>query len=149
MHYVDTSVLMAYLVPETYSAQAEAALRNPAHTPLAVSAWTETELVSAFGIKCRTKQIDESDMQKGLAQYEALRGFFVHLQVRHEDYRSAGTLLKDWRLGLRAGDALHLALAQRHSCVMLSLDERLVNAGQQAGIAAICLRQDNPERPHY
>ena len=140
MYYVDTSVLMAYLVPETYSAQAEAALRNPVHSPLAVSAWTETELVSAFGIKCRTKQIDESDMQKGLEKYEALRGFFVHLQVQQQDYRSAATLLRDWQVGLRAGDALHLALAQRHSCVMLSLDERLVKAGFQAGIAGICLR---------
>ncbi|WP_295435933.1 type II toxin-antitoxin system VapC family toxin [uncultured Thiodictyon sp.] len=140
MHYADTSVLMAYLVIEPYSAQAEAALRDPAHSPLAVSAWTETELVSAFGIKCRTKQIDEADMEKGLEKYEALRGFFVHLQVQHEDYRNAATLLRDWRVGLRAGDALHLALAQRHSCVMLSLDKRLVKAGLQAGIAGICLR---------
>lgn len=140
MHYIDTSVLMAYLVPETYSAQAETALRNPAHSPLAVSAWTETELVSAFGIKCRTQQIAESDMQKGLEKYESLRGFFVHLQVQHEDYRSAAILLRDWRIGLRAGDALHLALAQHHSCVMLSLDARLVKAGLQAGIAGRCLR---------
>lgn len=79
-------------------------------------------------------------MQKGLKKYEGLRGFFVHLQVQHEDYQSAATLLRDWRIGLRAGDALHLALAQRHSCVILSLDERLVKAGLQAGIAGKCLR---------
>lgn len=73
MHYVDTSVLMAYLVPETYSAQAEAALRNPAHAPLAVSAWTETELVSAFGIlnRCRFSA-------KQQLQYTELKGFSVN-----------------------------------------------------------------------
>jgi hypothetical protein len=146
MHYVDTSVLMAYLIPEPYSAKAEAALRTPDHLPLAVSEWTETELVSAFGIKCRTKQIDESDMQKGLDEYEALRGFFVHLQVLHEDYLNAARLLRNWRVGLRAGDALHLALAQRHSCVVLSLDDRLVRAGLLAGISGRCLRTENPEK---
>ena len=33
------------------------------------------------------------------------------------------------------------------SVLMACLDERLFNAGQQAGIAAICLRSDNPEGP--
>jgi len=145
MHYVDTSVLIAYLAPEKYSAQAEEALRNPAHYPLVLSTWTETELVSAFGIKCRTGQMDETQMQKALAQYAALRGYFVHLQVLDEDFRCAANLLQNWRAGLRAGDALHLALAQRHSSVILSLDERLVKAGWQAGIAAKCLRSDNPQ----
>jgi predicted nucleic acid-binding protein len=64
--------------------------------------------------------------------------------VLDDDYRNAARLLQNWQLGLRAGDALHLAVSQRHSCVILSLDEKLVKAGQQAGIAAVCLRPDNP-----
>ncbi|BCU07504.1 type II toxin-antitoxin system VapC family toxin [Allochromatium tepidum] len=145
MHYVDTSVLIAYLVPEKYSVLADLSLRDPAHRPLALSAWTETELVSALGIKCRTEQVEESDRRKALEQYERLRDHFVHLPVLHDDYLSAARLLQDWRLGLRAGDALHLAIAHRHSCITLSLDERLVKAGRQAGIAALCLRSEDPE----
>ena len=140
MHYIDTSVLVAYLIPEKYSSQAEEALRQPSHYPLALSLWTETELISALGIKCRTGQINESDMQKALDQYETLDGYFIRLQVQDEDYRNAAKLLQNWRTGLRAGDALHLAIAQRHSNIVLSLDERLVSAGLQAGIAAKCLR---------
>lgn len=147
MHYVDTSVLIAYLVPEKYSDQADRSLRDPVHTPLALSAWTETELMSGLGIKCRTGQIEESDRRKALEQYERLRDYFVHLQVLDDDCRNAARLLQNWRLGLRAGDALHLAVSQRHSCVVLSLDERLVKAGQQAGIAAVCLRPDNRGGP--
>jgi uncharacterized protein len=142
MHYIDTSVLIAYLVPEKYSAQADLALRDSAHRPLALSAWTETELMSAFGIKCRTGQIEDSDRRKVLAQYEDLRDHFVHLTVLDDDYRNAARLLQNWRLGLRAGDALHLAVSHRHACVILSLDERLVKAGQQLGISAVCLRSE-------
>lgn len=54
MHYVDTSVLIAYLTPEPFSEQADQALRAPTYQPLSISAWTETELVSALGIKCGT-----------------------------------------------------------------------------------------------
>ncbi|CAK0777143.1 PIN domain-containing protein [Gammaproteobacteria bacterium] len=143
MHYIDTSVLMAYLVPEKYSTQAEEALRNPAHYPLALSTWTKTELVSAFGIKCRTGQISEDQMLDALAQYEMLSGYFVHIQVLDEDYKSAMNFLKNWRIGLRAGDALHLAVTQRHSCVILSLDERLVKAGAHLGITTKYLRSDS------
>ncbi len=47
MHYVDTSVLIAYLTPEVFSEQADRALRASAYQPLSLSDWTETELVSA------------------------------------------------------------------------------------------------------
>lgn len=140
MAYIDTSVLVAYLVPETYSAQAEAALLNPENSPLVLSAWTETELHSALGIKCRTGQITEEDRQVVLGKFQELRGHFLFIEVTQADYQTASALLDHWQSGLRAGDALHLALARRQGCMILSLDERLVQAGWQAGIAARCLR---------
>ncbi len=140
MAYLDTSVLVAYLVPETYSAHAENALRDPVNYPLVLSAWTETELHSALGIKCRTGQISEEHRQSVLLKYRALRGHFQFIEIADADFSVATELLNDWRGGLRAGDALHLALARRQGCTLLSLDERLVQAGSQAGIAARCLR---------
>jgi predicted nucleic acid-binding protein len=140
MIYVDTSVLVAYLLPETYSEQAERALQKPEHYPIALSAWTETELHSALGIKCRTSQIDEVAMRLVLERFFTLRSHFLCIEVIDADYRVASSLLGNWRTGLRAGDALHLAIAQRLACPLISLDERLVNAGNQAGIQSICLR---------
>ncbi|MEA3640746.1 MAG: type II toxin-antitoxin system VapC family toxin [Lamprobacter sp.] len=137
MHYVDTSVLIAYLTPEEFSEQADQALRTTAYQPLLLSAWTETELVSALGIKCRTEQIDENDADAALAKYQEIRDRFVHLSVMEQDYHSAAQLLRHWRLGLRAGDALHLAVARRHASVILSLDKVLVKAAQVLGPGAI------------
>jgi len=140
MRYIDTSVLVAYLLPETYSEQAERALQQPENYPLALSAWTETELHSALGIKCRTGQIEVPGMNAVLQQYYALRPHFLRLEVMDTDYRLANELLSHWRAGLRAGDALHLAIAKRYDCPIISLDERLVRAGVQAGIQAVGLR---------
>jgi len=137
MHYVDTSVLIAYLTPEVFSEQADRALRASAYQPLSLSDWTETELVSALGIKCRTEQISESDAWAALAKYAELRDRFVHLPVLGQDYQSAAELLRHWSLGLRAGDALHLAIARRQACVILSLDKVLVKAARLVGPGAI------------
>lgn len=38
-------------------------------------------------------------------------------------------------IGLRAGDALHLAVAAEHGAVLVSLDRRLVEAGSALGAA--------------
>ena len=141
MQYVDTSVLIAYFVPETYSAQAEQALRDTGRYPLALSAWTETEFVSALGIKCRTGQLNEAQSLAVQRQYAEQAEKFIRLPVTDADFRVAGELLRDWRTGLRSGDALHLAVAHRHGALVLSLDERLVLAAGQLGIAAEWLRQ--------
>lgn len=52
MRYVDTSVLIAFLVPESGSQLAERLMTSPGDA-LAYSSWTEVELLSAFGIQVR------------------------------------------------------------------------------------------------
>lgn len=65
----------------------------------------------------------------------------VWLPVTDKDYQTASDLLKHWQTGLRAGDALHLAVATNHNSLLLSLDERLVKAAKQLGIDAEGLRE--------
>ncbi|WP_156427749.1 hypothetical protein [Thiohalocapsa sp. ML1] len=45
-----------------------------------------------------------------------------------------------WRF--LSGDARAGSLLMLIACVILRLDERLVKAGQQLGIAAVCLRSE-------
>lgn len=141
MQYVDTSVLVAYLVDETYSKQANQALREENRYPLAISLWTETEFFSALGIKCRTRQISETQWLDVQKQYHLLKAHFVWLPVTDKDYKTATDLLKGWQTGLRAGDALHLAVATNHNSLLLSLDERLLKAAKELGIAVEGLRE--------
>ena len=136
MQYVDTSILVAYFVNETHSAAAEQAMRDTSRYPLAISEWTETEFLSALGIKCRTGQLSEEQSLAVQAQYATIAGRLARLAITGDDFRRAGEMLKDWRGGLRAGDALHLAVALRHSAPLLSLDERLIQAAQHLNLAA-------------
>lgn len=147
MYYVDTSVLVAYLVPEKYSRQADAALHEYEHQPLTVSAWVRTELVSALGLKCRTGQIDEAAMQTVLQQFRLLNPQFLDLPVTPTDFIRAEHLLGDWQTGLRAGDALHLAIAQRHGCGLLTLDRVLADSGNRVGLPTKWLA--DPSRPSH
>ena len=140
MQYVDTSVLVAYLAPETYSARAIQVMRDKDRQPLAISAWTETEFFSALGIKCRTKQLNEEEALRIEEQYQFLKPHFVWLPVTDRDYQTATNFLRHWQTGLRAGDALHLAVSKNHNALLVSLDERLVKAATQLNAAAEWLR---------
>jgi predicted nucleic acid-binding protein len=140
MHYVDTSVLVAYFVPEIYSANAETALRDSRRYPLALSEWTATEFVSALGIKCRTGQLNEAQSLSVQRKFKALTDFFEWLPVETEDFRQAHDWLGNWRLGLRSGDALHLAISHRSGHVLITLDDRLARAAGTLQIPAELIR---------
>jgi uncharacterized protein len=140
MQYVDTSVLVSYLVSETYSALAIQVMRDIKRKPLAISAWTETEFFSALGIKIRTDQLDEEHAERVRERYELLKTAFVWLPVVEKDYHIATNFVKHWQTKLRAGDALHLAVAANNDAHLLSLDKRLAEAAGYFNIAAEWLR---------
>lgn len=140
MQYIDTSVLVAYLVEEAYSNLADQVFNEEHRQPLAISAWTETEFFSALGIKCRTKQITETQSLETQEQYLLLKPSLVWLPVTAQAYQTATELVKHWQTGLRAGDALHLAIANHHHALLLSLDERLVKAANILNLPAEWLR---------
>jgi uncharacterized protein len=94
-----------------------------------------------LGIKYRTKQLTEAQALSVQKQYESLKDQFIWLPIIDRDYRTASDFLKHWQTGLRAGDALHLAVATNHNSLLLSLDERLVKAAKQLGIDAEGLRE--------
>ena len=62
MLYLDTCVLLAVLTPEVHSARA-AAFLSEASAPLAISAWSVTELHSALGLKVRTKTLSQAQAE--------------------------------------------------------------------------------------
>ncbi len=140
MHYIDTSVLVAYLVEETYSELADNVCTDENRQPLAISAWTETEFFSALGIKCRTEQITETQWFETQEQYLLLKPSLVFVPVLEKDYLTATNFVKHWQTKLRAGDALHLAIAANNDARLLSLDKRLAEAASYFNIPAEWLR---------
>ena len=111
MVYVDTSVLVALCVNEPKSA-AVARWYSTCSEELTSAVWCVTEFASALGIKQRTGQISD---EQGAAAWQAFErlcaGDLQLLPIEPAVFHRAAGLTLDTMSGLRAGDALHLAVA--------------------------------------
>jgi uncharacterized protein len=140
MRYLDTSVLLAFLVPEAGSSAAEALMMSDGD-PLVVSSWSEVELVSALGVKLRTRQITERDAHCAVDAYlQLVSPSLRRIRVEDADHRKAMILLDGWRTALRAGDSLHLAIADAHRATVFTFDRGMAKAGATLGIEVRLLK---------
>lgn len=113
MVYLDTSVLVALLVPEAGSA-AVAKWYGGTRAELVSAAWCVPEFASAMGIKQRTGQLDAEQARSAWTRFERLAANDLKLlQVEPSTFHRAALMTLDAASGLRAGDALHLACAEQ------------------------------------
>ena len=135
MIYLDTSVVVALLLPEENS---EIALRwfEGCRAPMISSDWLIPETHSALGIKQRVHGLPSAACAAAAAHFERLVRTGVDLRsLDRARFRQAGALLQRPELGLRAGEALHLAVALHHRCSHLAtLDGRMLQAAQHLGL---------------
>jgi hypothetical protein len=59
---------------------------------------------------------------------------FTILPIARHHFRTAAKFIDQHSLGLRAGDALHLAVVADHGAVLHTLDLRLAKAGPVLGV---------------
>lgn len=136
MIYLDTSVVVALLTPEERSPQAIDWLEQCRET-LISSDWLITETHSALGIKQRHHGLTPQARQAAGEQFERLLQGGVELRSLDRDrFRQAAALLQDPALSLRAGDALHMAVALHSRCTQLaSFDGRMQEAATALGLS--------------
>ncbi len=140
MLYVDTSVLVAALTREPRTFEIQDWLAAQAAGQLAVSDWVLTEFSAALSVKLRTRQLAPADRAEVLAVFAELveRSFDV-LPISRLEFRTAARFADQYRTGLRAGDALHLAIAGNHGARLRTLDHRLATAAEALGVSAALL----------
>jgi hypothetical protein len=133
MVYLDTSFVAPLVIAEDTSEAVEAAVRKFAPGELATSMWTQVELASLVSRKVRMGELSDSKAEAVRRQFERVLGeSFEVLVPMAADFITAGKYLETPKTGLRAGDALHLAVAANCGArKILSLDRGFLEAGRQ------------------
>lgn len=135
MWYIDTSVLLPLFLVEEKSPDAWHWLGSHHGFLLHISHWNLTEFSSALGNKTRNREIDGTAHQKTLDDFRILiRNRLTLVRFHTADFQRAADLCDHWQSGLRAGDALHLAIVERNGFMVCTLDKNMIDVAQKLGL---------------
>lgn len=138
--YLDTSLLIAALTDEADTVRVQSWLDKQEPGVLVISDWVVAEFSAAFSMKLRRRSIAPTHRAAVLAKFATLATeSFGMLSVSNVQFRSAARFADRYQLGLRAGDALHLAICADHGATLCTLDRSLGKAGPDLGVKTILL----------
>ena len=136
MYYLDTSLLVAALTTEKRTHEIQSWLAAQPPEQLAISGWVITEFSAALSVKLRTRQLSAENRADALTMFARLQDrTFTLLDTSDRHYFTAARLADQYQTGLRAGDALHLAIAADHGIRLVTLDKGLAKAAKKLGVS--------------
>lgn len=144
--YLDTSVLVALLCPEPETAYVRPWFSHSDAADVVSSPWSRSELFSALSVKQRKQQLDQGKAAQARAKGLEILATTRCVDVVTADFDLAAQWCTDAASGLRAPDALHLAVAQRSGCTQLaSFDRIMQRAARRIGMAIVdfCIPENN------
>jgi uncharacterized protein len=135
MLYLDTSLLVAALTKETETRRMQGWLGEQDPDELGISDWVVAEFSAALSIKLRTGAIEAADRAGALTIFTRIcNENLVVMPLSRPQFRLAVRFADQYALGLRAGDALHLAICADQGATLCTLDRRLGKAATRLGI---------------
>lgn len=141
MYYFDTSFLAPLILQEATSTRIEAKFAKLEPGMLYVSQWTQVEFASLIAREVRMGGLHAVEADTAMLQFDLLiSDSFQILLPDVADYELAKLFIQNYSTKLRAGDALHLALARNRNAKMIfTLDKALLQAAKLLKIRAASL----------
>ena len=134
--YLDTSILLPTLIAEPMT-EAVYGYLGTDRQELLISGFAAGEVASALSRLVRMALLTEADASARLTDFDAWRAATsLPVDIAATDARLAYIYVRRFDLGLRAPDALHLAIARRLDATLVTLDRRLAAAARELGVAA-------------
>jgi uncharacterized protein len=135
MIYCDTSLLVAALTAEAASGKVQAWLGSQDAGMLGISGWVVTEFSSALAIKLRAGELTMEQRAQVLTYWRRMMAEnLVTVPVQPTSFELAARYIDRHDLGLRAGDALHLAIASQAGMALATLDRAMAKAAVAIGL---------------
>ncbi len=133
--YLDASAAIPLFVREAQTDRVREFLRPIPPVQIAISNWVTTEIAGALSTMVRNGALDLELRHAAAAQWQSLRHGFTLLPIADEMFERAALLAGRPTLGLRAADALHVAIAQSAACELVTFDVAMAKAAREIGVA--------------
>lgn len=138
MIYCDTSLLVTALTGEPRTAKVQAWLVDQQEGALCISGWVVSEFSSAIAIKRRRGELSDSERASALSNWQVARAEnLTEVAVPEAAFDLAARFCDRHELGLRAGDALHLAVASLGGHSLATLDAVMAGAALEVGVRVV------------
>lgn len=138
MIYCDTSLLVTALTVEDRTAQVQAWLTSQNEGELCISRWVVSEFSSALSLKLRKGEMPVDERARILSNWHVLQqNHLATLPVPEGAFDLAARFCDRHESGLRAGDALHLAVATLGGHTLATLDRTMAEAAIAVGVEVV------------
>jgi hypothetical protein len=131
--YFDTSALVPLFIAEVFTAPLQTFLSQHTIEPL-LTDWAAAEFASALALRQRMKLTTLEESAAVAAAFAAWADPLL-TPVPRSDFQRARELTLRPEIAIRAGDALHLAAAERLGAMLATFDRGLIQAARGIGLA--------------
>lgn len=134
MTYLDASAVVSLFIADKHSPIIRGYLRDQRPT-VVIGDFAVAEFSAAVSRRVRMGEVTPAQGSHLLNVFDAwVAANAEPLDTEPSDVRVASAFVRRFELGLRAPDALHLAMCQRLDAALLSFDVRQTGAARQLGL---------------
>jgi predicted nucleic acid-binding protein len=131
--YLDTSIVVAYYIPEPLSTRAQAIYT--ARTAPTISELVELEFFAALSLRLRVGDLERAQVEQiaSLFLSHLEGGLYTRIHLHAGHYLAARNLIARFDLPLKSPDALHLAVSGAENLELITADHQLARNAERLG----------------
>lgn len=140
MPYLDTSVVVAYYLPEALSTRAQAIYT--AQAAPAISELVELEFFAALSLRLRTGDLERTQAERVASLFLSHLdgGWYTRIHLHAGHYVAARSFIARFDLPLKSPDALHLAVSASERLPLVTADRQLARNAESLGLEVELVR---------